>query len=104
MFRLADETTLERVEGSLLRARDFNIAVSAWWWNIVGLLFIVGSMGAFLYARAVAPKIEAVNIPFEPQVWYSAARNINSNQYETQRPPMEYTGLPSFGGTDASPV
>jgi hypothetical protein len=93
MFRLADETTLERIEGSLLRARNFQTSVSAWWWNAVGLLFVVVSMTMFLYFRV--PPVPKVDIPFEPQVWYSAARNISSNQYDTQRQPIE-TGMPNY--------
>lgn len=104
MFRLADETTLERVEGSLLRARDFKVKVSSWWWNAVGLLFVVISMSMFLYSRMGVPKEETKNIPFEPQVWYSAARNIDSSQYEPQRKPVELYSLPSFSGNELSPV
>jgi hypothetical protein len=104
MFRLADETTLERVEGSLLRARDFQTMVSAWWWNTIGILFIVISMGAFLYARISTPKDDTKQITFEPQLWYSASRNINSDQYQTQRTPLENTGIPLFGGNEHAPV
>lgn len=104
MFRLADETTLERVEGSLLRARDFQTIVSAWWWNTLGILFIVISMGTFLYARISTPQEAIKQIDFEPQVWYSAARNINSDQYGSQRMPMENSGLPQFGGNEHAPV
>lgn len=93
MFRLADETTLERIEGSLLRARNFQTTVSAWWWNAVGLLFVVVSMTMFLYSRT-KPVVPEVNIPFEPQVWYSASRNISSNQYDTQKQPMQ-GGMPN---------
>ena len=61
-------------------------------------------MSMFLYARmGASPKEETKNIPFEPQVWYSAARNINREQYETQQPPLEHSGL-SFGGTENAPV
>jgi hypothetical protein len=103
MFRLADETTLERVEGSLLRARDFKVKVSSWWWNTIGILFVVISMSMFLYSRFGIPKEEAKKIPFEPQVWYSAARNISSDQYATQRTP-EAPAMLSFEGTEFSPV
>lgn len=104
MFRLADETTLERVEGSLLRARDFNVRVSSWWWNTIGILFVVISMSMFLYSRMGAPKEEVKKISFEPQLWYSAARNIDSDQYSSQRMPLETGGIPSFSGNELSPV
>ena len=104
MFRLVDETTLERVEGSLLRARDFNVKVSSWWWNTVGILFVVISMTMFLYSRFGIQKEEVKKIPFEPQVWYSAARNIDSSQYSSQQTPAESRGLPSFEGSEFSPV
>lgn len=60
-------------------------------------------MTMFLYSRLGAPKAPEKNIPFEPQVWYSAARNISSDQYATQRTP-EAPGMPSFEGTEFSPV
>jgi len=104
MFRLADETTLERVEGSLLRARDFKVKVSSWWWNTVGILFVVISMSMFLYSRFGISKEEVKKIPFEPQIWYSAARNIDREQYSSQQKPAGLHGLPSFEGSAFSPV
>jgi hypothetical protein len=48
MFRLADESTLERVEGALYKAREFRTALASWWWNAFGILFVVLSFGFFL--------------------------------------------------------
>lgn len=70
MFRLADESTLERVEGALYKAREFRTALASWWWNALGILFVVLSFGAFLYARSTAPPArEEKRIEFQPQTW-----------------------------------
>ncbi len=61
-------------------------------------------MSMFLYSRMGIPKEETKQIAFEPQVWYSAARNINSEQYEHQQKPLETRGIPSFSGNELSPV
>lgn len=89
MFRLADETTLDRIEGALYNAREFKAAMSSWWWNAFGLLFIVISMTVFLYARSTAPAKEVQKIDFKPTVWYSASRGINSDEYAGQKQPLE---------------
>lgn len=104
MFRLADETTLERVEGGLRRAREFRDALFSWWWNVVALVFIAGSFLFFLYARVTSPVVEEKRIPFEPQVWYSAARGVRSEDYETQRSPLQAGGLHGPDSEFGAPV
>ena len=105
MFRLTDETMLERVEGALLRARDRSIQVSSWWWNILGLLFVIVSMGFFLYARGQAgPREEPKRIEFEPQVWYSATRNVTSSETASQRQPLEHRGPSNWEPEPGAPV
>ena len=105
MFHLTDETMLERIEGTLLRARDIRIQTSSWWWNGFGLLFIIVSMGFFLYARFQKPPTpETKRIPFEPQVWYSATRNIHSEETASQRPPLESHGLGNWEAETGAPV
>jgi hypothetical protein len=89
MFHLTSETTMERVQGALIRAREFQVAAAGWWWNMLGILFVVGSMALFLYSRAVTPPPEEVKrIEFKPQVWYSATRNIRSEEWESQMQPV----------------
>lgn len=89
MFRLADETTLDRIEGALYNAREFRSSMTSWWWNVFGLVFIVASMGFFLYARGTAPVQEVKKIEFQPTVWYSASRGIDADAYAGQRKPLE---------------
>ena len=105
MFRLTDETMLERIEGSLLRARDLQTKTTSWWWNLLALAFIVGSMAVFLYTRATrAPPVEEKRIPFEPQVWHSASRNVHSSETAMQRIPMEHSGPGNWDPEPGAPV
>ena len=102
MFRLTDEPMLERIEGALLRAKQLQTQTTSWWWNVLALLFIVGSMGFFLYTRATRPAVmEEKKIPFEPQVWYSAARNVRS---DATIPPLESRGLGMWESEAGAPV
>lgn len=105
MFRLTDEHVLDRIEGSLLRARDIQTQHVSWWWNVLALVFIVGSMIVFLYARASRPAaVEEKRIPFQPQVWYSAARNVHSSETSSQRQPMESRGLGNWESEPGAPI
>lgn len=105
MFRLTDEPMLERIEGALLRAKQLQTQTTSWWWNVLALVFIVGSMAMFLYTRAVRPPpIEEKRIPFEPQVWYSAARNVHSSETAHQRQPLEHGGLGAWDSEPGAPV
>jgi hypothetical protein len=105
MFRLTDEPMLERIEGALLRAKQLQTETTSWWWNLLALVFIVGSMAVFLYTRATRPAmVEEKRIPFEPQVWYSAARNVHSSETERQRQPLEMGGLGNWDSEAGAPV
>ncbi len=69
--------------------------------NLVLLVLVLGGFGYFLYvqyeATAIAGQEEEKRIPFEPQVWYSATRNVRSEEYGQQLQPFEVEtgyGLP----------
>ena len=107
MFHLADESTLERMEGALRRAREYSDSVWSWWWNVILLVGVLASFGFFLYARRGTPVREEKRIPFEPTTWYSAARNIRSEEYGAQLQPFAIearNGLPGIerGGSEVA--
>lgn len=105
MFRLVDETTLDRIHGGLLRAREFQTQASSMWWNILGVLFVIVSFGFFLYARVRTPTEEVKRIDFEPTVWYSASRGLTSDETAGQRQPSTFdVGLPSLERDAGVPV
>ena len=65
------------------------------------LVLVLGGFAYFLYvqynATAEAVEQEEKRIPFEPQVWYSATRNVRSEEYGRQLQPFEVEtgyGLP----------
>jgi hypothetical protein len=61
--------------------------------NWILLVLVLGGFGYFLYvqyeATAVEQEHEDKRIPFEPQVWYSATRNLRSEEYGGQLQPYE---------------
>jgi hypothetical protein len=69
MFRLADESSMVRMEGALRRAREYSDSLFAWWWNALLLIAAVGGFALFLYVRRNTPVREEKRIPFEPTTW-----------------------------------
>jgi hypothetical protein len=48
------------------------------------LVLVLGGFGYFLYVQhqiTAETAEEEKRIPFEPQVWYSATRNVRSEEY-----------------------
>ena len=60
--------------------------------NVLLLFLVLAGFGYFLYVQYEQNK-DAVDqekrIPFEPQVWYSATRNVRSEEYGRQLQPFE---------------
>jgi hypothetical protein len=60
--------------------------------NIILLVLVLSGFGYFLYVQytTTAQQVdEEKRIPFEPQVWYSATRNVRSDEYGGQLQPFE---------------
>lgn len=92
MNHLISRVDLNRIESSLLQRRDLLIQQTSWAFNLVLLTLVLGSFVYFLkiqYDTTAAFVDEEKRIPFEPTVWYSATRNVRSEEYGSQLQPFE---------------
>ena len=101
MNHLVSALDLGRVESSLLERRNQLVQETSMLFNWFLLCLVLSGFGYFLYvqynATAVAEQEAEKRIPFEPQVWYSATRNVRSDEYGSQLQPFEVEtryGLP----------
>lgn len=100
MNHLINSFDLRRVENSLLQRRDDIAQTASWIFNISMLTLVLSGFGYFLYVQyhtTAEETHEEKRIPFEPQVWYSATRNVRSEEYGRQLQPFEIEtgyGLP----------
>lgn len=89
-----------RIENSLLERRDQLVQSASWTFNVVLLGIVLAGFGFFLYIQYTNTKVEedtVKRIPFEPTTWYSATRNVRSEEYGSQLQPFEIEtryGLP----------
>ena len=98
-MNLVSSFDLGRIESSLLQRRDELAQTTSWMFNIVLLVAVLSSFVYFLSVQYEANKDVAQydHIPFEPQVWHSATRNVRSEEYGRQLQPFEIEarhGLP----------
>ncbi len=102
MNHLINGFDMGRIENNLLQRRDEIAQATSWMFNIVLLVVVLGSFAYFLSVQYEANKDYAEkekydHIPFEPQTWYSATRNVRSEEYGRQLQPFEIEtryGLP----------
>jgi hypothetical protein len=100
MNHLISAVDLNRIESSLLRRRDELVQQTSWFFNLVLLAVVLGGFVMFLkvqYETTAQHEGEEKRIPFEPQTWYSATRNVRSEEYGRQLQPFEIEtryGLP----------
>lgn len=101
MNHLVSALDLGRVESSLLERKNQLVQETSMLFNWILLCLVLGGFAYFLYtqynATAVAEQEAEKRIPFEPQVWYSATRNVRSDEYGSQLQPFEVEtryGLP----------
>jgi len=89
-----------RIENSLLQRRDELAQATSWAFNLVLLGLVLSGFAYFLYVQYNTHQTEVQEekrIPFEPQVWYSAVRNVRSEEYGRQLQTFEIEtryGLP----------
>ncbi len=91
-MNLVSSFDLGRIENSLLQRRDEIAQTTSWMFNGVLLVVVLGSFAWFLYVQYQSNKDtvdQEKRIPFEPQVWYSATRNVRSEEYGRQLQPFE---------------
>ena len=88
MQNLAD---IGRVESVLLAHRSELVQSSSFLFSIVVLTVVLGGFAWFLQVQYELTKSapEEKRIPFEPTVWYSATRNVRSEEYAGQLQPFE---------------
>ena len=92
MNALIQSDDLRRIESQLLLRRDQLVHATAWTFNLIALVVILGTFGYFLYVQYTSTQEhveEEKRIPFEPQVWYSASRNVRGEEYGRQLQPFE---------------
>lgn len=91
MNHLISSIDLGRIESNLLQRRDELAQATSWMFNLVLLVAVLGSFAYFLSVQYEANKdvSEYDHIPFEPQVWHSATRNVRSEEYGRQLQPFE---------------
>lgn len=92
MNHLISTLDRNRIEGALLQRRNELMSQTSFAFNLVLLLAVIGSFVFFLkvqYDASAGLAEEEKRIPFEPQVWYSATRNVRSEEYGSQLQPFE---------------
>jgi hypothetical protein len=100
MNHLIDQMDLGRIENSLLQRRNEIVQATSWTFNMVLLGLVLAGFGFFLYIQYNSHQVqeeEEKRIPFTPTTWYSATRNVRSEEYGRQLQPFEIEtgyGLP----------
>jgi hypothetical protein len=92
MKHLISQLDLNRIEGSLLQRRNELVEQTSFAFNMLLLAFVIGSFVFFLkvqYETTAEQVEEEKRIPFQPQTWYSATRNVRSEEYGSQLQPFE---------------
>lgn len=108
MNHLINTFDVQRLEGSLLERRDQIVKATAWTFNLVLLAIVVLSFVYFLYVQYTSHTQEVQEekqIPFTPTTWYSATRNVRTEEYGQTTDSQTGYGVSGYfngGGTEAS--
>jgi hypothetical protein len=92
MNHLVNVLDLNRIENSLLQRRNDLMEQTSFAFNMILLALVIFSFVYFLkvqYETTAQQVDEEKRIPFEPQTWYSATRNVRSEEYGSQLQPFE---------------
>ena len=92
MNHLINLSDLGRIENSLLVRRNQIVQATSWVFNLVLLGLVLAGFVFFLYTQYTSHQIEVEEekrIPFTPTTWYSATRNVRSEEYGRQLQPFE---------------
>jgi hypothetical protein len=84
-------TQFREIESILLARRSELIQTTSWFFNVILLVVVLGGFGWFLQVQYETNKDrpQEKRIPFTPTVWYSATRNVRSEEYAGQLQPFE---------------
>lgn len=94
---------LGRIESSLLVRRDQLVRATSWTFNMILLGLVLASFAYFLYVQYNSHQLqesEEKRIPFTPTTWYSATRNVRSEEYGRQLQPFEAEARYGVQGLD----
>lgn len=82
---------LGRIESTLLARRSELVQSTSWFFSVIVLFAVLGGFGWFLKVQYEmnAAKPQEKRIPFTPTTWYSATRNLRSEEYAGQLQPFE---------------
>ena len=70
------------IENNLIWAKSVRDSMLAWWFNAILLVSVLGFFGYFLYmSYGSAPPEELKKIPFQPNAWMNAVRNVPITDY-----------------------
>jgi hypothetical protein len=89
-----------RIENGLLERKNQLVEAASWTFNLVMLGLVLAGFSYFLYVQYTNNQVQedtVKRIPFEPTTWYSATRNVRSEEYGRQLQPFEIEtryGLP----------
>ena len=88
MNHLINRLDMGRIESSLLQRKTELVQQTAWVFNLVLLGLVLAGFAYFLKVQydstQAAAEFEEKRIPFTPTVWYSATRNVRSEEYGGQ--------------------
>ena len=97
MNHLIRSEDLNRIENQLLLRRDQLVQATAWTFNLVLLVVVLGTFVFFLYTQynsTAQQEQEQKRIPFTPVTWYSATRNVRNEEYGQTTSTEAGYGLP----------
>ena len=96
MFHLVKDTT-SQVENNLLWVKSVRDSMFSWWFNVILLVGVLTSFGYFMYmSHGTGTPPELQKIPFEPNTWHNAVRNVPITEYG-QIPQVETgDGIPGY--------
>ena len=92
MNHLISKDAYNQIESMLIVRRNQIVQATSWMFNMVLLGLVLSTFAYFLYVQynsVQENQEEEKRIPFEPQVWYSATRNVRSEEYGRQLQPFE---------------
>ena len=92
MNHLISKDAYNQIESMLIVRRNQIVQATSWMFNMTLLGLVILTFGYFLYVQynsVQENQEEEKRIPFEPQVWYSATRNVRSEEYGRQLQPFE---------------
>jgi len=88
MFHLVKDNVSE-IENNLIWAKSFRDSIFSWWFNLTVFVIVIGlsALGLFV-SYGKPPENKPENIPFKPNMWHNAVKNVPITNYG-QTPQVE---------------